>query len=486
MANTFSQRAAGALQNDPLRSSFTRSTSLLKRWREAGAAETTDFAVLQAAAAALRLRTIGQLPALLQQFEAAVLANGGEVIWAADAEEARRAVVALAEARRAKTIVRGRSAVAEEIGIDAALEAVGLHCTCTELGDAILQLSGDGPSHPVYPALHWRKEEVAALFTKHLDMPETVDIQSMAGMARFQLRRQLIRADMSVDGVELAVAENGILALASDSGADRLGLACARLHVALMGVEQVVATLDELWFLLQLKARSASGAALAASVTLLDRPAQGDDPDGPAELVVVIVDNGRSDLIRWGYGDALACIRCGACHNSCPVYREIGGQAYGGHLAGPIGSVLLPLSPAPETQPAPGGRRLVRSVSGRRARSPATLQPAEHLSAVLRGTAFAELPHASPLCGACAEVCPVGIDIPKLLVALRTDLVRAGRMSTRDRMQRRLFAWAMASPENYRRWKGWLARRARVGGSRRFEPAARSFRERWAAKGGSR
>ena len=232
-----------------------------------------DFAGQQAAARSIRQHMLGELPALLQQLETRVTSNGGEVVWAVDAAEANRAVVALAQSRHAQTIVRSRSALAEEIGLDAALGAADLQVVDTELGDAILQLAGDGPSHPVYPALHWRKEDVAALFTEQLDMPETVDIQSMAGMARFKLRRRLLQADMSIGGVELAVAETGVLALAGDSGADRFGLAVGRLHVALMGIDQVVSSLEELFFLLQLKAGSADGAALAGSITLLDGPA---------------------------------------------------------------------------------------------------------------------------------------------------------------------------------------------------------------------
>ncbi len=451
MSSTFSHRVEDALQDDKLRSSFTRATTLLNRLRVEGYAATTDFAELQAAARALRRRALGELPVLLQQLEANLLANGVQVVWAVDAEEACRAIVALAQARHAKTIVRSRSAVAEELGVDAALEAAGLPCVDTELGDAILQLSGDTPSHPVFPALHWRKERVAALFTEQLDMPETVDIQSMASMARFKLRRRLLQADLSIGGVELAVADSGTLALAGDSGADRFGLAVARIHVALMGIDQVVASPEELWFLLQMKARSAGGAALPASVTLVDGPAGPGRLDGPDELVLVIVDNGRSDLLGWGYGEALACLHCGACLNVCPVYREIGGQAYGGSPAGPIGSLVLPLLPAPDPKTAAAGQRSARFARIKRPARQAVESPAAALASVLHDTAFADLPLATTLCGACAEVCPVGIDIPRLLIRLRGDLAQASRMSRRDKLGRRLFARSMKSPEHYGR-----------------------------------
>lgn len=483
MASSFTQRAAEALQDDGLRSALTRSTGLLNRWRHASYAETADFASLQAAASALRRQAIADLPALLQQLEAAVRARGAEVIWAVDGVEACRIVVALAQARGAKTIVRSRSRIAEEIGLDAALQAAELRAAATELGDAILQLAGDRASHPVYPALHWRKEAVATLFTERLDMPETVDIQSMASMARFKLRRQLLKADMSVSSVDLAAADTGVLAFAGDSGADRFGLGVARCQVVLMGIDQVAGTLEDLFLLLQLKARSASGAALPSSVTLLDGPAQPADPDGPNELVLVIVDNGRSDLMRWGYGEALACISCGACANACPVYREIGGLAYGAEPAGPIGAVLAPLSLAPQQQGTPGKRRILRL----RPRSGRTSSDAGDraavLATVLRDTAFADLPRASTLCGACAEVCPVGIDIPGLLVRLRGDLAQAGRQSQRARLGRQWYAWAMATPANYARMQRWLARGARLPGARRLQPASQTFRERWQARG---
>ncbi len=501
MSPTFFNRVDDALKNDPLRTTLTRSTSLLNRLRNEGYSQTEDFAELQAAARAMREHALGQLPALLLQLEAQVTANGGDVVWADDAAEASRIIVALAQARRVKTIVRSRSAVAEEIGLDAALEAAGLRAVDTELGDAILQLSGDSSSHPVYPAMHWRKQEVAALFTEQLDMPETVDIQSLAGMARFTLRSRFLQADMSIGGVDFAVAETGALALASDSGGDRFGLAVAPIHVAVMGIDQVVSSLEELFFLLQLQARSASGGALAGSVTLLDGPARLGEPDGPDELVLVIVDNGRSDLLRWGYGEVLACIKCGACLNICPVYREIGGQAYGGKPAGPIGAVMLPLLPAPAPRIALAGQKPVRvERPARRSSASAPASPIA-LSAVLTGTPFADLPQASTLCGACADVCPVGIDIPRLLIRLRGDLNHAGRASTGQQLSRRLFAWAMASPEKYGQLHRWLVGSAWPFGKERIHrlppplrswtrdrdlprPAQRTFRERWQARRG--
>ena len=214
----------------------------------------------------------------------------------------------------------------------------------------------------------------------------------------------------------------------------------------------------------------------------------------------MIVDNGRSDLMRWGYGEALACIKCGACANVCPVYREIGGQAYGGQPAGPIGAVLLPLLPAqPPRMPPAGQKPAWFSSLNRRAAESSPAAPTA-LAAVLHGTPFADLPHASTLCSACADVCPVGIDVPRLLIALRGDLGQAGRASIGMQQGRRLFAWAMSSPEHYGRFHRLLVRSGRLFGKRRIRhlppplhgwtdgrdlpaPAQRTFRERWQAKG---
>jgi L-lactate dehydrogenase complex protein LldF len=239
-----------------------------------------------------------------------------------------------------------------------------------------------------------------------------------------------------------------------------------------------------------MKARSAGGAALPASVTLVDGPAGPGRLDGPDELVLVIVDNGRSDLLGWGYGEALACLHCGACLNVCPVYREIGGQAYGGSPAGPIGSLVLPLLPAPDPKTAAAGQRSARFARIKRPARQAVESPAAALASVLHDTAFADLPLATTLCGACAEVCPVGIDIPRLLIRLRGDLMQASRMARRDKLGRRLFAWSMKSPEHYGRLHRWLARGSRPLGKVRLRrlppPAARTFRERWQAAQGDR
>jgi L-lactate dehydrogenase complex protein LldF len=374
-------------------------------------------------------------------------------------------------------MVRSRAAVVEEIGLDAALAEAGVGVTLSQVGDYILHLAGDAPSHAVFPALHRRKEDVAALFEEKLDVPPTLDIQALAGVVRFKLRRPILEAALSVSGVALAVAETGTLALASDSGDDRLAIAAAPIHVAVMGIEQVTARLADLALLLPMLSRSASGQPLASHVTLLDGPMPAGAADGPRELHLILLDNGRSDLLRWGYGEALACIRCGACQNVCPVYREIGGHAYGGPDSGPVGSIFMPLLPTPPSQAAPvRWRTLLRSwrVLPTPAAEPVS-PPAPAPS--LRGSPFADLPRASTLCGACADVCPVGIDIPRLLVRLRGDLVEARESGTRERLLRRAYGWGMQDVARYRRIHRMLRRRNTLAGWP--EPAPQTFRQRW-------
>lgn len=479
MPPPFNHRVAQSLADDTLRSTLNRSTGILRQ-RQAGAFDDTlPFSQLQAAGRARRADALGRLPALLQQLEEQARAHGVEVFWAPDAAAASRYILGLVEARRVRHVVRSHSAVVEEIGLDAALTQAGAQVILTQVGDFILGLAGDTPSHPVYPALHWRKEQIAHLFEEHLDVPPTLDIQALAGMVRFRLRRPVLEATLSVGGVALAAAQTGTLALAD--GDDRLALATAPIHVAVMGIEQVTATLADLGLFLPLYSRSASGQALPGHATLLDGPTPPDAGDGPRELHLVLLDNGRSDLLRWGYGEALACIRCGACHNVCPVYREIGGQAYSPRGGGPIDSVRLPLTPA---LPAPeaAARRPGKP------RRPAATQPNSAFSAdlthapPLRGAPFAALPHASTLCGACTDVCPVGIDIPRLLIRLRGDLAEAGEIGPGERLWRRIYAWGMKDAANYRRLHRLLRRGKLVRNWQR--PASQTFRAAWQARRG--
>lgn len=501
MTSLFRQHSQATLDDPHVRRTLARSLGHLRRQRMGAFDGTTGFHLLREAARAVRQQTLADLPQLLEQLEAQLVANGVVVHWAEDAAAANRYVLALAEqagrSGRPGRVVKSRSSTAEEIGLRPALEAAGVPVTETQLGDYILQLAGEPASHPVYPVLHKRKEDVAALFEEKLDMPQTLDVQVIAGMARFKQRREFLQADVGVFGVNFAVAETGTLAVITDGGNDRLLGALARVQVGLMGIDKVVPTLEDLFLLAQLQVRSGTGRPMGNYVNLINGPARTGDPDGPAELHLVLLDNGRSRIMELGYGEALACIRCSACLNVCPVFQEVGGQAYGAAYAGPIGSVLIPLLPAPPRpvmhDATPGSGRL----SARRPRAGSAELTGDQ--SPLRDTPFVDLPHASTLCGACAEVCPVGIDIPGLLKTLRADVRSTERTSLGRRAAMRVFAWSMASPQRYRWVTRWLARFGRLFGRQRARhlppplwgwtrnrdfplPAGQSFHQSWAKR----
>lgn len=474
---TFQRRAAAALENASLRATLARSMGLLRRWRADAFQPPHSFEDLQARARAARLGALRRLPELLDQLEARVTAAGGTVFWAEDAAAANAYIVNLAQQQVAVTalgqhprpcrVVKSGSALSSEIGLAAALQAAGAQMVDVALGDYIVQLAAEPGSHPVFTAVHKRKEDVAALFLDKLDMPETLDVQVMASMARFKQRRALAQADLAITEVTLAAAQTGSLALATTSGSERLAVALPRVHVALLGINDVVADLRELFFLLEALARSAAGHPWPRSITLLHGPAAAGDSEGPEQLHLVLIDNGRSQLLARGYGEMLACIRCGACANVCPVYQEVGGQAYGDlhGLAGPTGAVVIPLLPA---RPAPGG-----PPPAHRGRSPA-------LPGLAPSVPHADLPWASTLCGACADVCPVGINIPRWLVRARHDLAATGHMPRRGRSAARLWLWAMRHPGRYPILRRVLRANAALRRSSNLPPPAeRSFRERW-------
>lgn len=493
MPTGFKSRASQALANSRQRATLSRAMAILSRWQAAAIPSPLDLRQLQASAGATRRRALAQLPSLLRQLEEQVRAQGGVVYWAEDAAAANAYIVQLArqrgslgsagQRRQPVRVVKSRSHIGAEIGLNAALEAAGVQVLDTQLGDYILQLAGELPSHPVFPALHMRKEDIATLFEQHLDMPQTVDVQAMASMARYKQRKALLEADIGIGEVTLAAADSGRLALVSLSGNERMATFLPPVHVALMGISDVVATDADLEFLLQVLARSAVGQPFPRSVTLLHGPARPEELDGPEELHLVILDNGRSQLLLQGYGEALTCIRCGACHNICPVYRETGGQAYGGPMSGPIGALLLPLMPGPP-MPEPVAPR------ARQRRVP--FLPAAPAPTAI---SFADLPYASTLCGACADGCPVGIDIPRLLLNLRNDLAHAHRPPALTSQALRLWYWAMSDSTRYHRLASVLATTGQLPGPsfwplltsrthgipRWPAPARRTFHQRWQA-----
>jgi L-lactate dehydrogenase complex protein LldF len=400
---------ARALHDPTLQTALGRALPGFRRMRADAVAEVPEWEALRRLAAQIKDHALAHLDRYLEQLEAAVAAAGGQVHWADDAAAARRVIVDLARARGVRRVVKSKSMVTEEIGLNGALEAAGVRVVETDLGEYVLQLASEPPSHLIAPMLHKPLEAVTDLFAARLGAPRYTRAEDLNRVARATLRGEFLAAEMGITGVNFAVAETGTLVLVENEGNARLVTARPRIHVAVMGIEKVLPRLADLGVFLRLLARSATGQRASVYVSLLTGPRRPGEPDGPEELHLVLVDNGRTRLLADGdLREALRCIRCGACLNVCPVFARAGGHAYGSVYAGPIGAVLTP------------------ALWG--------LAPAH------------ELPFASTLCGACGEVCPVRIDLPRLLLELRARAVRAGLVGRPERLLARLWTFVMRSP----------------------------------------
>ncbi len=381
----------------------------------------------------IRAHTIAHLDHYLVQFEASLSALGGSVHWAKDADEAGEIILRIARAGRVKRIAKSKSMVSEEIRLNTRLEAAGMTIVETDLGEYIAQLSGDHPSHIIAPIVHLNRKDVGRIFAEKLKVPYTENISDLNAIARSSLREVFLGAEMGISGCNFAVAETGTVCLVTNEGNGRMVTSLPRIHVALMGMERIVPTIKDLGVMLQLLARSATGQKMSSYTSLITGPRREQEANGPEEMHVVILDNGRSQALGSELAEVLYCIRCAACLNVCPVYRSIGGHAYGCVYTGPIGSVISP---------------------------------------VLGGIAgFADLPQASTLCGACKEACPVGIDLPALLLRLRNKAVRQGTPSFWMKAGMKGFGWVATDAKRYRfltllagifgglfgkRWLTWL------------------------------
>ena len=458
-------RLAQALADPMLQTALGRAIPGFRRMRASAVAEVPEWEVLRRLAAHIKDHTLAVLDRYLEQFEAAVRARGGVVHWAADAAEAQRTIIDLLRALGVHQVVKSKSMVTEEIGLNAALEAAGVRVVETDLGEYVLQLAGEAPSHLIAPMIHKPIEAVSELFAVALGAPRYERAEDLNRVARAALRREFLAADAGITGVNFAVAETGTLVIVENEGNARLVTSCPRVHVAVLGIEKLLPRLADLGVFLRLLARSATGQRASVYVSLLTGPRRSGEADGPDELHVVLVDNGRTRLLADpDLREALRCIRCSACLNVCPVFERAGGHAYGSVYAGPIGAVLTP------------------ALWG--------LRPAR------------ELPFASTLCGACGEVCPVSIDLPRLLLELRARVVREGLVGRPDRLFARLWTLVMRSPTRLTLFgalgralqrlavsegridrlrgplAGWTAHRAAP------PLAAVPFRVRWRARGG--
>jgi L-lactate dehydrogenase complex protein LldF len=437
VSRAFDARARAALRDEASVARHDAAVWGLRDRRDAAAAALPDFEALRARAAALKDHVLDHLDTYLERFEASARAAGAQVHWAPDAAALRETVGGILAARGVRRVVKSKSMLTEECGLNPWLEARGVEVVDTDLGERIVQLGAEPPSHLIVPAIHRTRGEIGALFHRHLGSPpEESDPERLMAHARRDLRRRFLEAEAGVTGANFAVAETGSLVLVTNEGNADLGTSLPPLHVACLGIEKVVPALDDAALLLRLLARSATGQALSAYTTVLTGPRPG------GALHVVLVDNGRSRLLAHPTRRrALRCIRCGACLNTCPVYRRAGGHAYATPVAGPIGAVLAPALGA-----GPGA-----------------------------GEARA-LPYASSLCGSCTAVCPVSIDLHEQLLAWRRDapavppgLRRVAQLAAAVMARPRLWRAAAGSarvlwPLLARRWPGnpaapWLAAR---------------------------
>jgi L-lactate dehydrogenase complex protein LldF len=447
-----------ALADRPLQSALVRLTSTLMTANRRAYAALPDSEKLRDRAKQIKEHTLAHLDQYLEQLEAAVQRNGGQVHWARTAEDARQIILQIAKRTSCKQAVKSKSMTSEEIHLNSALEAVGIQVTETDFGEFIIQLAGERPSHLVAPAVHHTRESIARILSKEAGHEIHDDPQLLAQTGRRLLRERFRTADLGITGANFAVAETGTIVLITNEGNGRLTTTCPRVHIALMGMEKVIPQYSDLTVFLKLLARAATGQPLSVYTTLITGPRRPGELDGPEEFHLVILDNGRSKILASPFRESLHCIRCGACLNACPVYRRIGGHAYGGVYSGPIGSILTPLYDSVDENP--------------------------------------HLPHASSLCGACLAACPVRINIPHMLIGLRElqhhekshrvepwayrfwrEVLRRPRLYRLAVLAARLFLRRASS-------EGWLKTLSGPGAgwtsSRDFPaPSARSFRERW-------
>ena len=392
----FYKRVDRALKDPAMRAAMMRATTRLVSSRAVGIGGLPQADQIRDHARAIRAHTITRLDYYLAQFEEAVRTRGGHVHWAATASDAVSIVAEIARHYGAKMAVKSKSMVSEEIELNAALAAAGVEVLETDLGEFVVQIDGDHPSHIVAPIIHKSRRDIAKLFQEKLQASDAdvADVPQMTAFARRRLRDGFLKADMGISGGNFGVAETGSLCICTNEGNGRLTTTLPRVHVALMGIERIVPSLADLGIMLQVLGRSATGQKLTVYSNIITGPrrqgmeAEGDESDGPDHLHIVLVDNGRSRLLGTDLAEVLYCIRCGACLNTCPVYQEVGGHAYGSVYPGPVGAVLTP-----------GLRGLEK---------------------------WHDLPHASSLCGACREICPVRIDIPRMLLALRDEATKRG------------------------------------------------------------
>lgn len=424
---SFADRVDGALADPVLKAAIERTASTAETKRGAAVAAFAGFEEARDRAAAIKDHVIANLGHYLKLFEANALAAGARVHWARTADEACAIVVDLCRKSGAKTVARSKSMLGEEIGLPHALAEAGIRRIETDLAEHIIQLADERPSHIIWPAMHKTREQVSALFrARHRTPHEEETIAAMAESARRELRDGMLGADVGISGANFLIADTGAICTVTNEGNAELSLVPPRVHIVTAGIEKIVPSMGHAVHMLRMLARSATGAALTQYTTFYTGPRRPGDRDGPEEMHIVLVDNGRTKMREDGLADMLRCIRCGACMNHCVVFRQIGGHAYGGTYPGPMGSVLTP------------------AIDGL--------------------AASRDLPNACTLNGKCQEVCPVRIPLPTLLRGWREKSWREGLEPTSLRWGVGVWAWVARRPALYRFVTGMAARAMRLMG----------------------
>jgi len=469
-SNRFETNVAEALADEQLKKALARTAVGLPSARERAVAKLPEFEALRDDAVALKQHVLEHLDFYLERFEQKVIEQGGKVHWCATHEEARQTILKICRDADAKTVTKGKSMIGEEIAINDYLETHGIEPIETDLGEYIIQIRKEPPSHIVGPAIHLNKEQVAESFRKtHTDLPPDRPLDDPADMlkeARTLLRQRFLKADVGITGANFLVAETGTTAIVTNEGNGDLTQILPRVHIAISSIEKVVPTLEDADTILRVLARSITGQDLSVYTTFSTGPKRPDDPDGPDEFHVVLLDAGRSEMLGNEFKDMLRCIRCGACLCYCPVYPAIGGHAYGWVYSGPMGAVLTP--------------------------------------AILGHEKAAHLPNASTFCGRCEDVCPVRIPIPKVLRHWREREVEQGKASAVSRIALEGWAFIAKRPALYHtlanlkysvlgllgRKKGRFASAPFTEGWTKHRdlpaPQGKTFQQLWSEKGGRR
>jgi L-lactate dehydrogenase complex protein LldF len=415
-SDVFINNSREALVNDTLQEALAKLAQGFPLKRFNAVSRLAEFDDLRDAARDIKTDVLNNLDSYLEKFEAQVIKQGGKVHWARTADEACKIIVGLCEDAGARTVTKSKSMIGEEIALNESLEDAGIVPVETDLGEYIIQLRKEPPSHIIAPAIHLTIEQVADTFKEaHQDYPADralTEPRVLLDEARQVLRQRFIDADVGITGANMLVAETGSIVVVTNEGNADLTMTLPKVHIAVASLEKIVPTLEDATTLMRVLARSATGQDMSVYTTLATGPKRDEDQDGPEAFHIVLLDNGRTDMLGGDFHEMLRCIRCGACLNHCPIYKSVGGHAYGWVYSGPMGAVLMP-------------NLLGIGKTG-------------------------DLPNASTLCGKCEEICPVRIPLPDMLRQWRTRQFDAAVTSSKSHFGLKVWAYMVKRPLLYR------------------------------------